>query len=118
MEKYKLVSGLIFDVLTSKKTVQQALSVFPQTEDDLNIKCAFDALMHYEADEEYRAKVKDYAILQDEYLEHIANTLSKGEPLSENIVKRYLNYHQDNFIYKHQKKFSDFIKYMKRMINF
>ena len=63
---YAFISQLILDVLTSKITVNEALSKFPKTNNDINIKCAFDALMHYEADEEYRLKVKDYAQLQDD----------------------------------------------------
>ena len=88
MKEYKLVSNLILDVLTSKITVSQALSSFPPTENDINLKCAFDALVHYEADEEYRLKVKDYAIIQDEYLEHIAQTLKQGQPLAKNIIQK------------------------------
>ena len=45
-----LVSDLIIDVLTDKKTVQQAISLFPKEKNDINLKCAFDALMYREAD--------------------------------------------------------------------
>ena len=62
-----LVSDLIIDVLTDKKTVQQAISLFPKEKNDINLKCAFDALMYREADEDIRAKYKDYASLQDDY---------------------------------------------------
>ncbi len=115
---YSLVSDLILDVLTSKISVQQALSQFPKTNDDINIKCAFDALVHYEADEEYRLKVKDYAQAQDDYLEYIASTLKKGEKLPENIIKRYVKYHNDNLIPVNQKGVKSFVNYLKRMINF
>ena len=61
-----LVSDLIIDVLTDKKTVQQAISLFPKEKNDINLKWAFDALMYREADEDIRAKYKDYASLQDD----------------------------------------------------
>ena len=115
--EYQLVSKLISDVLLEKISVGQALSQFPKSK-DINIKCAFDALVHYEADEEYRLKVKDYAKLQDDYLEFIASVLSKGEDLPQNIVNRYLKYHNDNLIPDNKKGFQAFIKYIKRMINF
>ena len=50
------VSDLIFDVLTDKITVLEALSRFPKDNNDINIKCAFDALAHREADEDMRQK--------------------------------------------------------------
>ena len=56
--------------------------------------------------------------LQDDYLEFIASVLSKGEDLPQNIVNRYLKYHNDNLIPDNKKGFQAFIKYIKRMINF
>ena len=40
------VSDLIMDVICDKITVSNALSKFPKERDDINLKCAFDALMH------------------------------------------------------------------------
>ena len=119
MDKYKQIAGLISDVLISKISVQNALSSFPSNkEEDINIKCAFDALMHYEADEDIRSKDKDYAQLQDEYLEYVASILNKGENLPKDVIARYYKYHQDNLISSKEKGFRGFIKYIKRMINF
>ncbi|MBQ8476193.1 hypothetical protein IJ531_03930, partial [bacterium] len=89
MNEYHLVSELILGVLTSKITVLDALSRFPKNDSDINLKCAFDAIAHYEADEDLRKNEPDYAIVQDEYLEHIAQTLAKGEQLSKNIIDEY-----------------------------
>lgn len=118
MDKYKLVSDLIIRVLTSKISVSQALSNFPKDSKDINLKCAFDALVHYEADEDIRAKVEGYAQIQDEYLECIANTLAKGKPIPNNIAKRYLQYHNDNLISDNKNDIKNIANYLKRMINF
>ncbi|MBQ8635302.1 hypothetical protein IJ425_04020 [bacterium] len=113
-----LVSDLIMDVVTDKKTVQQALSLFPKEKNDINIKCAFDALMHREADEEYRAKVRDYADVQDEYLVDLAKLLKENEKLPQNIIKRYLTYHEDNVMGEWDKPIDGVLKNFKKMINF
>ena len=127
IRKYKeklLISDLIFDVLTEKKTVQEALSYFPHDDSDIDIKCAFDALMHREADEDLRRRLSDYAQMQDEFLETIANIFKQNEKLPSNIIAQYLEYHADNLISSHvnKKDFRSVIEYIKkiikRMINF
>ena len=118
MKEYELVSKLIYDVLASKITVSEALAKFPKNNKDINIKCAFDALVYMEADEEYRAKIKGYAQVQDEYLAQIADILAKGENLPRNVIERYMKYNKDNLISGKEKNFKGFINYIKRMINF
>ena len=118
MDEYVLASNLILDVLLSKKTTSQALSEFPKNNHDINLKCAFDALVHYEADEDIRQKSADYVQIQDEYLEFIARTLARKEPLPQNVISRYYKYHKDNLISGSDKGFKSFMNYVKRMINF
>ena len=113
-----LVSDLIIDVLTDKKTVQQAISLFPKEKNDINLKCAFDALMYREADEDIRAKYKDYASLQDDYLELIARTLKDNEQLPKNVISRYLKYNSENLLPDEDKTLKQELKKLKRMINF
>lgn len=113
-----MVSDLIIDVLTDKKTVLEAISFFPKDKNDINIKCAFDALMYREADEDYRAKYKDYAQTQDDYLELIARTLKDNENLPKNVIARYLKYNEDDLISSSDKTLKDKLKKLKRMINF
>ena len=113
-----LVSDLIIDVLTDKKTVQQAISLFPKEKNDINLKCAFDALMYREADEDIRAKYKDYASLQDDYLELIARTLKDNEQLPKNVISRYLEYNGENLLPDEDKTLKQKLKKLKRMINF
>ena len=113
-----LVSDLIIDVLTDKKTVQQAISLFPKEKNDINLKCAFDALMYREADEDIRAKYKDYASLQDDYLELIVRTLKDNEQLPKNVISRYLKYNSENLLPDEDKTLKQKLKKLKRMINF
>jgi len=121
IKEYKLkllVSDLITDVLLNKISVQEALSLFPHDCDDINIKCAFDALVHREADEDLRKKEQDYALVQDEFLEDIATTLKNNQPLAQNIISQYLNYHKDNIIGIYKTDWKTIFKKLKRMINF
>ena len=119
MKKYEYVAKLIFDVLSSKITVQDALKNFPDNSlKDVNIKSAFDALMHLEADEDIRKKDPDYADFQNDYLEYIAATLANNQALPNDVVKRYCEYHKDNLISGNKKGFLGFIEYIIRIINF
>lgn len=114
-----VVSELIFDVLAEKKTVLQALSLFPKNTQDINIKCAFDALVHREADEDLRKKVKGYALVQDEYLLDIAEILKKNRDLPKNIIAKYLKFHKDNLLGGDGRmSIKNILKNIKRMINF
>ena len=113
-----LVSDLIYDVLVDKKTVQDAVSLFPKDKNDINIKCAFDALIYREADEEIRKKNSDYAQMQDEYLELIAKTLKENEALPKNVIARYLKYNNDDILAGNEKTFRQKLNKLKRMINF
>lgn len=121
LRKYKnrlLVSDLIIEVLTNKKTVLEALELFPKEKDDINIKCAFDALMHREADEDLRANVADYAQVQDDFLYDIAMILKDNEKLPKNIIEQYEKFHVDNLIGEWDKPLKSILKNFKRMINF
>ena len=84
----KFVGRLIYAVLTQRKTVREAISLFPETKDK-NIECAYHALVHYEADEDLRYKDFEYREEQDDYLEFIAKTLVEGKDLPKNIIADY-----------------------------
>ena len=121
IRKYQMrlrVSDLIIDVLTDKKTVQEALSLFPKDSNDINIKCAFDALMHREADEDFRKKVQGYAMVQDELLHDISSILKSNKNLPKNIIQKYLKFHKDDLIGSDKNDFSEFIKKIKRALYF
>lgn len=84
----KFVGRLIYAVLTQRKTVREAISLFPETKDK-NIECAYHALVHYEADEDLRYRDFEYREEQDDYLEFIAQTLVEGKDLPKNIIADY-----------------------------
>ena len=121
LKKYEnrlYVSKLIMDVVLEKITVQKALSLFPKDNNDINIKCAFDALMHREADEDLRLKIKDYKETQDEFLINLAEILKDNQSLPKNIIQQYLQFHNDNLIPDKKEDFKNILKKLKRSINF
>ena len=113
-----LVADLINDVVLGKICVSYALELFPKDKTDINLKCAFDALMHREADEDLRAKELDYAQVQDEFLLDLASILKENQKLPQNIIEQYQKYHSDNLIGEWDKPLKSILKNFKRMINF
>lgn len=113
-----VVADLIEKVLINKITTSEALSKFPKDKLDINIKCAFDALLHREADEDLRKKIADYAQVQDDYLIEICNAFKDNRPLPDNIIREYLKYHSDDLIWGEDKGIKNIFKKLKRMINF
>ena len=55
-EARMLVSELIRKVLIGELTVRDAIVNFPANTNDKSIDAAFHALVHYEADEDYRKR--------------------------------------------------------------
>ena len=109
------VGRLIIAVLTNQKKVRDALLLFPESEDK-NIKCAYHALVHYEADEDLRYKDIEYREEQDDYLEFIAQYLIQGKELPKNIIGDYEDYYKD-IAHKWQGGFKGFLKEFLRFIN-
>ena len=89
----KFVGRLVFEVLTERKKVREAIKLFPETK-DLSIECAYHALVHFEADEEIRYRDIEYREAQDDYLEFLAQTLSEGKILPKNIIDEYKPYYK------------------------
>ena len=89
----KFVGRLIYSVLTSRRSVREAIALFPDSMDK-NIECAYHALVHYEADEDMRYQDIEYKEEQDDYLEFIAQNLVEGKELPRNIVADYEEYYK------------------------
>ena len=89
----KFVGRLIYSVLTDRRNVREAIKLFPDSQ-DVNIECAYHALVHYEADEDLRYRDFEYREEQDDYLEFIAQTLSEGKNLPRNIISDYENFYK------------------------
>ena len=111
----KFVGRLIYAVLTERKNVREAIKLFPETK-DLNIECAYHALVHYAADEEIRYRDIEYREAQDDYLEFLAQTLSEGNYLPKNIIEEYKPYYKGT-AKLWQEGFQGFLKEFRRFIN-
>ena len=112
----KAVSELIFDVLTQKISVLDALKQYPKNLSDPTLNAAFHALVHLEADEDLRKNDSLYKDEQDVYLEDIARILAKGDPLPCNVIEEYSKYYKESLIYPNIDKKSVFQR-LKKMIN-
>ena len=93
LEDRVYVAGLIRQVLISRLCVREAILNFPRDTEDKSIQSAFHALVHYEADEDLRARDSLYREEQDDYLEFISYVLERGEDLPENIIENYEKYY-------------------------
>jgi hypothetical protein len=89
------VARLIVSVLTERITVRDAILHYPKDTNDINLMAAYHALIHYEADEDMRAKDYDFKEEQDEYLNMIAELLANGKDLPKNIIKSYESYYPE-----------------------
>lgn len=87
---------LIIKCLTEQITIQEAIKTFPRDEKDESLECAFHALLHYEADEDYRRQDPDYADAQVDHLENIANLFKNNESLPLNIIQEYREYYEES----------------------
>ena len=115
-EARALVAELIRKVLISQLCVREAIKQFPRDTEDESIHSAYHALVHYEADEDLRAKDEAYREEQDDYLEFIAHTLEMGENLPENIIRNYKKYYSSANIL-HEENTKGFLKGFFRFLN-
>lgn len=111
----KFVGRLIYTVLSEQRSVREAIKLFPETK-DINIECAYHALVHYEADENLRYADIEYKETQDEYLEFLAQTLYEGKDLPKNIIEEYKPYYKGR-AKLWEKGLNGFWKEFKRFIN-
>lgn len=111
----KFVGRLIFSVLTERRSVREAIKLFPDSRDK-NIECAYHALVHYEADEDLRYRDYEYREEQDDYLEFLAQTLVEGKELPRNIIADYEKFYKGTAsLWK--SGFDGFLKEFKKFIN-
>ena len=111
----KYIGRLIYSVLAERKSVREALLLFPQSSDK-SIECAYHALVHLAADEDLRYKDFDYREEQNDYLEFIAQTLSAGKSLPRNIIADYEPFYK-GVSHKWQEGTKGFWKEFLRFIN-
>ena len=99
----KAVANLLRSVMVGRCSVRQAMLSYPKDSEDESLIAAYHALVHYEADEDLRARDVLYREEQDEYIEFLASILERGENIPENIIENYKKYydsapilHEDN----------------------
>lgn len=112
----KSVACLIRQVLTSRICVREAIIQFPRDSEDKSIHAAYHALIHYEADEDLRARDELYRQEQDDYLEFIFHILEREEDLPDNIIKNYEKYYTRANIL-HEENAKGFFKGFMKILN-
>ncbi len=95
MSDREYVARLIVSVITGRICVRDAILHFPKDSNDKNIMAAYHALIHYEADEDYRNSDFAFKEEQDEYLNMIAELLANDKELPKNIIKSYEDYYPE-----------------------
>ena len=95
IEERKQVSRLIYMVLAETLSAREAILEFPKDINDSTIKTAYHALIHHEADEDFRRRDLNYKDEQDDYLEFIAQTMQTGDAIPQNIIKSYDKYYKN-----------------------
>ncbi len=93
MDDRRYVAALIIKVITGQMLVREAILRFPKDSQDINIITAYHALVHYEADEDFRATDAEYRDEQNNYLIMIAEILNNDKELPKNIIKEYEPYY-------------------------
>lgn len=116
VEERKSVARLIYMVLADTLHVKDAILRFPKDINDSSIKTAYHALIHREADEEFRRTDLDYKEEQDDYLEFIAEILQLGNALPKNIIKSYDKYYK-NIQTPHSESMKGLIESLCRFLN-
>ncbi len=87
------VSELLKLVRLGQLSVREAMLKYPRDTKDESLIAAYHALIHYEADEDIRARDILFREEQDDYLEFIYTTLEKGGDLPQNIIDSYKEFY-------------------------
>lgn len=110
------VAKLLRLVRLGDLSVREAMLKYPKDTKDESLIAAYHALIHYEADEDLRARDELYKEEQDDYIEFLAYTLSKNEDLPKNIIENYKNFYETAPIL-HEKNIKGFFKGFWKNIN-
>ena len=90
----KAASELLRLVRIGNLSVREEMLKYPKDTQDESLVAAYHALIHYEADEDIRARDNLYREEQDDYIEFLADTLARGENLPQNIIDNYKQYYE------------------------
>ncbi len=112
----KLASELLRYVRIGQISVREAMLRYPKDTQDESLIAAYHALIHYEADEDIRARDNLYRQEQDDYIEFIAHILEMGESLPQNIIDNYKQFY-DYAPIMHKKNLFGFFKSFWKSLN-
>jgi len=90
----RLAGELLKQVRLGYLCVRDAVFRYPKDTEDDSVLSGYHALIHYEADEDLRARDPLYKEEQDDYIEFLSQTLEKGDDLPENIINNYKNFYE------------------------
>jgi len=111
-----LASKLLREVRIGRKSVREALLLFPKDTTDESLIAVYHALIHYEADEDLRMRDELYKEEQDDYIEFLSYTLERGEDIPRNIIDNYKQFY-DSAPILHQNNFAGFFKGFWKSLN-
>lgn len=112
----KEISNVLFDVLSGKRSVLDAVLKFPKDSKDDSVNVCFHILVHLEADEDIRKKDILYKEEQDDFILYIAELLQKGESVPVNIIKEYNDFYKETLVYPEINK-KTIIARLKKFVN-
>ena len=110
------VSELLRKVRLGQLSVREAMLKYPKDTKDESLIAAYHALIHYEADEDIRARDIMFREEQDDYLEFIYTTLAIGQDLPQNIIDSYKEFY-DSAPILHKKNAGGFWKSFWKNLN-
>ena len=110
------VSELLRNVRLGQLSVREAMLKYPKDTKDESLIAAYHALIHYEADEDIRARDLLFREEQDDYLEFIYTTLASGNDLPQNIIDSYKEFY-DSAPILHEKNAKGFWKSFWKNLN-
>lgn len=91
---------ILYNVISGAITPFEATKFFPKNIEDISVKIAWHALLHFDADEEIRKKDALFAQEQLKYLELLAKILSEGKELPQNMLIDYEIIYKDTIMPK------------------
>lgn len=110
------VSELLRLVRLGQLSVREAMLKYPKDTKDESLVASYHALIHYEADEDIRARDILFREEQDDYLEFIYTTLASGADLPQNIIDSYKEFYNSAPIL-HEKNAKGFWKSFWKNLN-
>ena len=112
----RFVAEILRNFRLGQLSVREAMLHYPKDTKDESLIAAYHALIHYEADEDIRARDILFREEQDDYIEFIYTTLANGDDLPQNIIDSYKEFY-DKAPILHEKNAKGFWKSFWKNLN-